>query len=179
MKWKEYALALGAALFGALLLAIAVFSFRSLAEANAEEELQTKLRAMLPGSTSFIRKEGDGGLVRALYEGAGGTVVLVACPGYVYDVELLVAVRQDGTVTALVVREAHETPGLGSAILFDHEFLAQFLRTRGQAEIGKDIQPVSGATVSCRAVSRCVNAAVSAVTGVDVPSQATPWGDAP
>lgn len=179
MKWKEYALALGTALFGALLLFLAVFSFRGLAEEKKEEELQTKLRAMLPGSTAFTRKEGDGGLVQALYEGVGGTVVEVSCPGYVYDVELLVAVRQDGTVTGLVVREAHETPGLGSAILFDYEFLAQFLKTKGQAEIGKDIQPVTGATVSCRAVTRCVNAAVAAVTGVDVPSQATPWGDAP
>ena len=35
------------------------------------------------------------------------------------------------------------------------------------------------ATASSRAVVRCVNAAVSAVTGVDVPSQATPWEGAP
>ena len=121
---------------------------------------------MLPGSAPFTRKEGDGELVRALYEGSGGTVAEVSCPGYVYDVSLLVAVRQDGAVTGLVVRDAHETPGLGSAIL-----------TKGQAEIGKDILPITGATVSCRAVTRCVNAAVSAVTGVGVPSQATPWGD--
>ena len=178
MKWKPYLPALGAAVLSAVVLAIAAYAFDGLHAIRAEEALQAKLRTMLPGSTSFVRKEGDGGLVRALYEGSGGTVVEVACPGYVYDVSLLVAVRQDGTVTGLVVRDAHETPGLGSAILFDHEFLSQLLLTKGQAEIEKDIRPITGATVSCRAVTRCVNAAVSAVTGVDVPSQATPWGDA-
>ena len=177
MRLKEYVPALGAVLLGALVLAIAMFSFRNLAAERAEQELQARLRTMLPGSAPFTRKEGDGELVRALYEGSGGTVAEVSCPGYVYDVSLLVAVRQDGAVTGLVVRDAHETPGLGSAILFDHEFLSQGLLTKGQAEIGKDILPITGATVSCRAVTRCVNAAVSAVTGVDVPSQATPWGD--
>ena len=178
MKWKDYAPALGAALLGALLLAIAVFAFRGLTQIRAEEELQASLQAMLPGSTTFTRREGDGGLVQALYEGTGGTVAQVTCPGYVYDVTRLVAVDDTGAVTGLVVRDAHETPGLGRDILFDHAFLAQFLRTRGQAEIGEDIIPITGATVSCRAVTRCVNAAVAAVTGVDVPSQATPWGDA-
>lgn len=179
MKWKAYLPALGGAVLGAVILAVAGFAFRGLAAANARSELQAKLQAMLPGSTVFTCREGDGGMVQALYEGRTGTVVQVACPGYVYDVSLLVAVDDEGRVAALTVREAHETPGLGSAILFDHKFLAQFLQTDGRAEIGREIMPISGATVSCRAVSRCVSAAVSAVTGEDVPSQATPWGDAP
>lgn len=177
MKWKEYLPALGAAVLAAAILAVANFGFRGLAAQRAEEELQAKLRLLLPNSTSFTRREGAGDPVQALYEGSSGTVAQVRCPGYVYDVELLVAVRSDGTVTGLAVREAHETPGLGSAILFDYEFLARFLKTDGRAEIGRDIVPITGATVSCRAVSRCVSAAVAAVTGEDVPSQATPWGD--
>lgn len=177
MNFKTYLPALGAAVLGAGILAVAAFGFRGLATQHAEEELQEKLRLMLPDSTSFTRREGDGNLVQALYEGSGGAVVQVRTKGYVYDVELLVAVRDDGTVTGLAVRDAHETTGLGSAILSDHAFLAQFLKTDGQAEIGRDIVPITGATVSCRAVSRCVSAAVAAVTGEDVPSQATPWGE--
>ena len=177
MNFKTYLPALGAAVLGAGILAVAAFGFRGLAAQNAEEELQEKLRLMLPDSTSFTRREGDGNLVQALYEGSGGAVVQVRTKGYVYDVELLVAVRDDGIVTGLAVRDAHETTGLGSAILSDHTFLAQFLKTDGQAEIGRDIAPITGATVSSRAVSRCVSAAVAAVTGEDVPSQATPWGE--
>jgi len=177
MKGKAYLPALGAVVLGTAILALAVFAFRGLAQTNAQQELQAQLRLMLPGSTVFTRREGDGGLVEALYEGQSGTVAQVRCPGYVYDVALLVAVDLQGRVVALTVREAHETPGLGSGILFDHGFLAQFLTTDGRAELGREIQPITGATVSSRAVSRCVNAAVSAVTGVDVPSQATPWGE--
>ncbi len=179
MKWKGYGPALGAVLLGALILAIAAFAFAGLRTIRAEEELQAQLCTLLPGSSAFTRRDGDGHLVQALYEGSSGTVARVRCPGYVYDVELLVAVRRDGTVTGLSVREAHETPGLGSTILFDYEFLAQFLKTDGRAEIGREIVPITGATVSSRAVSRCVSAAVSAVTGEDVPSQATPWEETP
>ena len=177
MNFKTYLPALGAAVLGAGILAVAAFGFRGLAAQNAREELQEKLRLMLPDSTSFACREGDGNLVQAMYEGSGGTVAQVRTKGYVYDVEMLVAVRHDGTVTGLAVRDAHETPGLGSDILFDYAFLAQFLKTDGQAEIGRDIVPITGATVSSRAVSRCVSAAVAAVTGEDVPSQATPWGE--
>ena len=177
MRVREYGPALLALFLAALTLLIASFAFRSLAQLRQQQALERQLHTLLPGSTSFTEKEGDGGLVSHLYESTEGTVAQVSCPGYVYDVELLVAVGQEGRVVGLVVRRAHETPGLGSGILHDHAFLAQLLMTDGQAEIGEDIVPISGATVSCRAVVRCVNAAVSAVTGVDVPSQATPWGE--
>lgn len=179
MKWKAYLPALGAPLLAAAVVGIAAFAFDGLQALRADQELHTQLTRLLPGSTAFTQKEGNGEEVLALYEGSGGTVAQVRARGYVYDVELLVAVDDRGRVTGLVVRDAHETPGLGSAILRDHAFLSRFLKTQGQAEIGKDIQPITGATVSSRAVSRCVSAAVAAVTGVDVPSQATPWGDAP
>ncbi len=178
MKWKEYIPALGAAVLSAVVLAIAAYAFDGLHAIRAEEALQTKLRTMLPGSTAFTRRDGDGGAVQALYEGSTGTVVLVTCPGYVYDITMLVAVDTRGRVVGLTVRDSHETPGLGSDMLSDHEFLAQFLRSTGQAEVEEDIVPITGATVSSRAVTRCVNLAVAAVTGVDVPSQATPWEDA-
>lgn len=179
MKVKEYVPALGAVLLAALLLTAVAFALRTMQEERSQAALERQLALLLPDSTAFTQRSGDGQLVQALYEGESGTVARVRCPGYVYDVELLVAVGEGGTVTGLTVWDAHETLGLGSDILTDHEFLAQFLTTDGTAEIGTEIRPISGATVSSRAVSRCVGAAVSAVTGVDVPSQATPWGDAP
>lgn len=179
MKVKGYALAAGAAAFCALLLAIAAFSFRGLAASNAWTELEKTMQTLLPGSAGFTAQPytGADSTVQAVYQGKGGWVVETACPGYVHEIRLLVGVGEDGTVTGLVVRDAHETLGLGSAILRDHAFLAQFLGTAGRAEIGVDVDAITGATVSSRAVARCVNAAVAAVTGVDAPAQATPWGD--
>lgn len=179
MKVKEYVPALGAVLLAALLLTAVSFALRGMQEERSRAALEQQLTLLLPGSTDFTHRSGDGHLVQALYEGQTGTVARVRCPGYVYDVELLVAVGEEGTVTGLTVWDARETLGLGSDILTDHTFLAQFLTTDGTAEVGEEIRPISGATVSSRAVSRCVGAAVSAITGVDVPSQATPWGDAP
>ena len=177
MKWKLYLPALGAVALSAVVLAITAYAFKNLRAIRAEEELQTMLRAMLPGSTVFTNHDVDGGAVQTLYEGSTGTVAQVTCPGYVYDVTMLVAVDDRGRVVALTVRDAHETLGLGSDILYNYEFLAQFLRSTGQNQVEKNIVPISGATVSSRAVSRCVNLAVAAVTGVDVPTQATPWED--
>lgn len=179
MKWKAYIPALGAPLLAAAVVGIAAFAFDGLQTLRADQELHDQLNRLLPDSAVFTHKAGDGDEVLALYEGSGGTVVQVRSRGYVYDVEMLVAVDDRGRVTGLVVRDAHETPWLGSDILRDHVFLARFLKTEGQAQIGSEIPPITGATVSSRAVSRCVSAAVAAVTGVDVPSQATPWGDAP
>ena len=89
---------------------------------------------------------------------------------------MLVGVSNDGTVTGLVVKDMHETLGLGAKILNDWEFLAQFLQTSGDAEVGTTVDALTGATVTSKAVTRCVNSAVAVVTGADAESAATSWG---
>ena len=82
----------------------------------------------------------------------------------------------EGTVTGLVVRDLSETYGLGANALTDTAFLEQFLGTAGDAEIGNNVDALTGATVSSKAVARAVNAAVAYVTGADTSSSATEWG---
>ena len=105
--------------------------------------------------------------------------------------------HQYGKVTGLVVREAHETVGLGNNALTDHEFLSQFLNSSGSFEIavsgadafsgatgtaeadsGESVQidGITGATVTSKAIARSVNSAVGYVTGADAVSSATTWG---
>ena len=69
-----------------------------------------------------------------------------------------------------------ETYGLGTQALTDWEFLAQFLRTQGDAEIGSNVDAITGATVTSKAIARSVNSAVGFVTGADTSSAATSWG---
>ena len=69
-----------------------------------------------------------------------------------------------------------ETYGLGGKALKDWEFLAQFLRTEGDAEVGTNVDALTGATVTSKAVARSVNSAVGFVTGADTSSGATSWG---
>jgi electron transport complex protein RnfG len=67
--------------------------------------------------------------------------------------------------------------------LNNSEFLLQFLNTEGGVAIGSDtvetenyVDGISGATVTSKAIARCVNSAVAYVTGADVDSGATSWG---
>ena len=89
---------------------------------------------------------------------------------------MLVGVDNDGTVTGVTVRSMEETWGLGAQALTDTDFLIQFLFTQGDAEGGKNVDALTGATVTSKAIARSVNAAVGFVTGADTTSSATSWG---
>lgn len=138
----------------------------------AREELMVLL---LPGSTEFTVEEysGEDGSIVSLHRAEVGAVVEVCVPGYVDDITLLVGVRDNGRVSGLTVLDSHETPGLGQRIIHDAEFLRQFLRTDGVA--GESIDALTGATVTTKAVTKAVNAAVAAVTGADTVTGATEW----
>ena len=104
-------------------------------------------------------------------------MVHVVTSGYAGDISMLVGVSSDGRVTGLVIRDMKETPGLGRKALTDSQFLAQFLNTDGTAAVGENIDALTGATVTSKAVTQGVNSAVSFVTGADSSSGATTWGE--
>ena len=152
----------------------------------------------LEGITECVRVpyDGEDPIIRDIHKGANGYVIQTVTYGYAGEITMSIGVTNDGHVTGLVVEEAHETYGLGSRILTDHEFLSRFLNKSGTFEIathgadafssatgeaaaeGETIQVdgISGATVSSKAVARCVNSAVAYVTGADAVTEATSWG---
>ena len=162
----------------ALVLAGLTFGLRSTAQANKQSVQLRMMQALLPGSESFTEEAytGEDTTIRSVHKGNDGFVIEVATQGYADEITMLVGVRSNGKVTGLVVADMHETAGLGSAALTDWEFLAQFLNTSGDATIGDGVDGLSGATVTSKAVARCVNSAVAYVTGSDVESGATSWG---
>jgi len=85
-------------------------------------------------------------------------------------------VEPDGKICGVTIRTLHETPGVGRTVLRDEAFLRQFLGTRGDADIGVNVDGISGATVTSRAVVRAINAASTTVTGEDAVTEATTWG---
>lgn len=147
-------------------------------EKNAEGEREAMLRALLPGSETFAEEayNGEDANICAAYKGETGYVVHTLTSGYAGAVSMLVGVSNAGRVTGLVVRDLRETPGLGAKALTDTEFLAQFLNTDGTAAVGEEIDALTGATVTSKAVARGVNSAVGYVTGADTASGATGWG---
>lgn len=148
------------------------------AAANEDAELQEMFMTILPGSTSFEWEEyeGEDEAIQAVYKGDNGYVIQSRSYGYAGYITLLVGVNNEGTVTGLVVRDLSETYGLGAEALTDTGFLSQYLGTSGDAEVGTNVDALTGATVSSKAVTKAVNSAVAFVTGADVSSSATEWG---
>lgn len=160
----------------ALLYGVALGT-QAVATKNAQEEHIRMMQTLLPGSENFEVEPytGEDENIRKVHKGETGYVIEVASYGYVDDIVMLVGVKNEGTVTGLVVRDMQETTGLGGKGLTDWKFLAQFLKTSGEAEVGTNVDALTGATVTSKAITRCVNSAVAYVTGTDVDTGATSW----
>lgn len=178
MKQKSLIGALAAIGLSSLLLLALSSALAPMARQRAEAEAQAMMAALLPGSTSFAPEtySGEDPSIRSVHKGETGFVVETVTAGYVGDITLLVGVSREGEVTGVVVRDMEETYGLGAKALGDVEFLSQFLGTSGGAAVGENVDAMTGATVSSKAIARGVNAAAAFVTGADVTSSATQWG---
>lgn len=142
---------------------------------KAELELMQKL---LPGGMTFTEEaySGEDDSIRRVFKSETGYLIEVGEYGYADDVVLWVGVSGDGAVTGLVVRSLHETLGLGATALNDTRFLSQFLGSTGNLSVGQDVDALTGATVTSKAITRAINSACAYVTGADVDSGATEWG---
>lgn len=175
---KNHLICVIAIVVSALVLLAASFGLRGVAQANAQAEHLKTMQTLLPGSENFVVEPytGEDANIRSVHKGETGFVIETATQGYADEIVLLVGVSKEGTVTGLQVRQIHETVGLGQTALTDWEFLAQFLHSDGSLTVGTDVDALTGATVTSKAVARCVESAVAYVTGADVESGATSWG---
>ena len=170
-----------------------------MAAANARKHHLRLMQTLLPGAVEFTNEPyaGEDANIRSVHKSDIGFVVETVTYGYAGEITMLIGVNNAGKVTGLVVEEAHETFGLGGNALTDHVFLAQFLNKTGSFEVethGADafsgatgeaapaegeatpVDAITGATVTSKAVVRCVNSAVAFVTGADAATEATSWG---
>ena len=185
-------------LAAALLLGLCV-GLDSMAVKNAEAYHLQLMQTLLPGSETFEVEPyaGEDANIRSVHKSDIGFVVETVTSVYAGEIAVLIGGNNEGRVTGLVVEEAHETFGLGGNALTDHEFLKQFLNGTGSFEVataGADafsgataeaapnqgeaigVDAITGATVTSKAVVRCVNSAVAYVTGADATTEATSWG---
>ena len=188
-----------AILLAALILFGASLGLNGIAAKNAQAEHLWLMQTLLPGSESFTVEpySGEDANIRSVHKAENGFVIETVTYGYAGEITMLVGVSNAGKVTGLVVREAHETLGLGSNALTDQAFLAQFLNGSGDFAVAAngdadafsgatetasaagdstEVDAITGATVTSKAVVRCVNSAVAYVTGADAASSATTWG---
>ena len=108
---------------------------------------------------------GDDSQITTIHKaGDAGYVVQLSVSGSQGMIDMVVGVKADGTVSGVSIVDMKETAGLGSKAS-EPDFRAQFVGTDGTASVNKDggqIIALTGATVTSRAVTKGVNAAVAA-----------------
>ena len=96
-----------------------------------------------------------------------GYVVTVKPQGYGGEIEMLVGINRDHTVKGVEIINMSETPGVGSRVKSDPNFLPQFTGKSGELTVGENVDGISGASISSRAVTAGINEALSVVVNVD------------
>ena len=140
-----------------------------------DEKTQKAIEAVLPGGfdeqlTAF---DDQGGLVSKVYKGQSGYALEVLPSGFDNTITMMVGVDNDGKVLGISVVSHTETAGLGAVAAEKtskgEAFRSQFVGKSGSVAVTKDggeIDAITGATITSRAVSVGVNAALTCVAGL-------------
>lgn len=111
-----------------------------------------------------------GGTLDSVYEvqvgGAGaGYAIKVVASGSQGNIEMMVGVDGEGTVTGVSIVDNSETAGIGSKVMENQNgVLDQFIgksAADGTLAVGTNVDAITGATVSSRGVTTGVNAALA------------------
>ncbi len=132
------------------------------------EKTQQAISLVLPDVSGLeqLTLSGDTGIVKSAYKADNGYAVEVAPNGFDGAVTMMVGIA-DGKVTGISVISHTETPGLGAVAAANNAkgeaFRGQFVGQSGTLEIGNQIDAMSGATITSKAVVAGVNAALEFV----------------
>ena len=178
-KIKEYAaptvVLLVICVVAALLLAVTNnVTAPKIAEVNAENEAAAR-QVVFADAASFGEEfTNDDGikLVPALDKDGKtiGYVVVTVEKGYGGDINVMTGVDLEGKVTGVNILSMSETAGLG-ANASKESFLKQFIGKISGIEVNKgtpaenEIKALTGATITSKAVTKAVNAAIEAAGG--------------
>lgn len=128
-------------------------------EANVRQAENKARQELLPQAVSFVPARVNGyrfwkGL--DAHKQVKGYILKAVRRGYSSNIEILIAVRPDHSVSAIKILTQAETPGLGTLIekpVFTKQFIARTLDQLALRKDGGEIDAVTGATISSRAVA--------------------------
>ena len=131
------------------------------------EKTQAAVSAVLPGGGDTVEFPAMD-LVSKVYQGENGYAVEVTPSGFDNTITMMVGVDNDGAVTGISIIDHSETAGLGAVAAATtaagEAFRAQFKGLTGSVSVSKDggqIDAITGATITSRAVCEGVNAALA------------------
>ncbi len=145
---------------------------------NNQKTFELTMAEVLPDAGTFSQVElkdftpsESGVVLDSIYQSkTGGYVVSTICSeGYGGDINVIVGVYPDGKISRVKIMTMSETPGLGAKAT-NPEFTDQYQHLEGNISVIKNAKPegnqiaaISGATVTSKAVTKAVNAALEAV----------------
>ncbi|MBQ6839302.1 MAG: RnfABCDGE type electron transport complex subunit G [Oscillospiraceae bacterium] len=134
-----------------------------------EQKTLDAIAEVLPGVEGLeeMTLSGDTGIVKSAYASEEGYAVEVAPIGFDGEVTLMVGITSRGEVTGISVISHTETPGLGAVAAAKNQrgeaFRGQFVGQSGSLAVGENVDAISGATITSKAVTEGVNAALAFV----------------
>ena len=137
--------------------------------ALTQQKTQAAIEAVLPGGGEKLETFTDEtGLVQAVYASDTGYAVQVAPAGFDGEITMMVGISKEGTVLGIDIISHTETAGLGAVAAANtsagESFRSQFAGAQGALAVSKDggtIDAITGATITSRAVTDGVNAALA------------------
>jgi len=139
---------------------------------NQQAKTWAAIQEVLPGAiiSGEVTFTDTTGLVKTVYEADEGYAVEVIPTGFGGTITMLVGVSHEGELLGVAVVSQTETAGLGAIVAADNvagqTFRDQFIGLSGSLSVDKDggqIDSITGATITSRAVVKGVNAALECV----------------
>ena len=141
---------------------------------NKRIKTQKALAEVLPGATGMEKTDNGSGIVQGVYAPdaaspvQGWAVQVAPTSGFAGQIVLMVGVNADKTVSGISVVTHAETPGLGAVSAAKtpagESFRDSFLGLSGTVTVS-DIDAISGATITSKAVAEGVSAALAYLEG--------------
>ena len=153
------------------------------------ENTQTAMKAVVadPDNTEFSEALENTDAMSAAAKAAGGTLdsvyevlvggenagyaIKVVASGSQGNIEMMVGVDAEGVVTGVSIVDNSETSGIGSKVMSNEplssgvgvldQFQVKSAAADGTLTVGKNVDAISGATVSSKGVTAGVNAALA------------------
>jgi len=137
---------------------------------EATREAQEAARKeLLPEADSFTRVDVKVDNVSDVYQADNGAGIVITCTGKGYDGNITVMVAfADGVIKQIKVTDHNETPGKGTLVASaPTDYWDQFAgKSPTELTLGQDVDVVTGVTISCRGITRAVNAAIAAYNAI-------------
>lgn len=159
--------------------------------ANNQKTFESAMAQVLPDAGGFVPVETEGfsptesgvtldSVYRA--ENGGYVVSTVCAEGYGGDVSVMVGITADLKIHQAKIMSMSETPGLGAKAA-QPDFINQYSGLSGGIQViknsaptGNQVEAISGATVTSKAVTKAVNAALETAKAVSESAESRKGG---